>query len=752
MKRIVMVLLAAAVLTAFTTACGSDTPSSSDNSASPSSENSSAETVSAPSGSEGTTAEDFPTSIVTDAGGNTQVVTVTPTGGTKTTSHSDTKTTGSGDAGKPSLVLHSAPASLPAALKNTDYTFSVKGGNKDWQKISAYTVKVDPELPANTRVVDGSGNTIEPKVQNSPLISFDLTGSAEVSIVKNRGVFQADKVKVYPESLGIQPKVSGNTLTFSINGPQQLAVSLDGTKTNMAYIMANPSQAKPQAKKTFAAGVTTLPEVGYSVWNGTIKDIYMYKMALPEALITQLKDTNTVPMDGKPVLLKKYQETFTFDGKDDFYDVPDGGYYYNTSGQFSISAKVMLKAGSDTTPQVRGILMETLYRRSDGTLASNIGGWETPYVTNEKLPADGKEHHVALVKDGQKVTIYIDGKACTAQNGSDKRPSDTQSVQFWTVFGANKIVNGYYLSDNETVYLEPGAVVRGTFLASGVKNARITGRGIIDIGTVTNDLIKGGFNYNTQRGIVVTGSDGITIDGVTISNAYSFSIHLRESKNVTLDHLKIFSHYGATDGVNIKACSGIRIQNSFIRSNDDCISVYASSDNAIGSTSGVTAQNCILISDSAHAVFAGIHADPLKKETISGLSFKDLDVIDSRTPGDPYYGVLGINAGNQVTVKQVLFENIRISSVSNQQLFNIRVMMNSAYNTVPGLLVDNVTFRNITYTGAAPIKSGISGYDDSRKVQNVLFDNVVINGSKISAGNASTYLAVGPYASGIQYK
>ena len=58
--------------------------------------------------------------------------------------------------------------------------------------------------------------------------------------------------------------------------------------------------------------------------------------------------------------------------------VPDGYRVLllqtGASGQFSISAKVTLKAGSDATPMQRGILMEGLYRRSDGTLASNIGG------------------------------------------------------------------------------------------------------------------------------------------------------------------------------------------------------------------------------------------------------------------------------------------------------------------------------------------------------------------------------------------
>lgn len=713
--------------------------------------------------------EAFATSIATDASGGTVIVTVprtnasgnkAPTGkgsagkgdGQSPTDQGGsvhkTTTTSKATAAAPSLTLYAAPSSLPAALRNTDYTFQVKGGGKDWQTISAYNVKIDPDLPANKRTVDGSNNTIEPKVQNSPLISFALNGTAEVSITKNRGTFQADKVKVYPESLNIRPTVSGNKLTFTMNGAQKLAVSLDGSKTNMAYVMASEPAAAVKAQKTFSAGVTTLPMVGEGVWNGTIRDLYMYQMTLTEAMIEQLRTTDTIPMDGKAVLKKKYTQTLTFDGTDDYFD---DSYYYNTAGQYSVSAKVMLKADTDQNPGLRAIMMGALYRRSDGTLASNIGGWESPYITNEKLPADGKEHHVVLVKSGQTVTIYIDGKACTAQNGSDRRPSDTESVQFWTVVGANQLINAYYAKDNETIYLAPGAVVRGTIYVQAADHVKICGPGMIDIGTVTNDINQG-FNFNTQRGIVVSNAKSVVIEDVTVNNSYSFSVHLRESSGVTIDNLKVFSHYSATDGVNIKACSNVAIRDSFIRANDDSISIYASNDNAIGSSSKITVEGSTLASDAAHAIFTGIHADPGKSETISGLTFRDIDVIQSRTPGDPYYGVFGVNAGDNVTVKDVLFENIRVSSQSNQQLLNVRVMMNSAYNLKPGLLVDGVTFRNISYTGSALLKSVVSGNDASHLVKNITFDTVTVNGTKWTAGNASTHLSIGHHVAGVQYK
>lgn len=40
-------------------------------------------------------------------------------------------------------------------------------------------------------------------------------------------------------------------------------------------------------------------------------------------------------------------------------------------------------------------------------------------------------------------------------------------------------------------------------------------------------------------------------------------------------------------------------------------------------------------------------------------------------------------------------------------------------------------FSNITYQGIGENKSVIFGYDNDRKVRNVTFDNIVINGEKI---------------------
>ena len=54
-------------------------------------------------------------------------------------------------------------------------------------------------------------------------------------------------------------------------------------------------------------------------------------------------------------------------------------------------------------------------------------------------------------------------------------------------------------------------------------------------------------------------------------------------------------------------------------------------------------------------------------------------------------------------------------------------MYNHKYNEAPGKGIENIYFKNITYQGWQPNTSIISGYDETRKIKNVVFENLRIN-------------------------
>ena len=79
----------------------------------------------------------------------------------------------------------------------------------------------------------------------------------------------------------------------------------------------------------------------------------------------------------------------------------------------------------------------------------------------------------------------------------------------------------------------------------------------------------------------------------------------------------------------------------------------------------------------------------------------------------------------------MLFDNIRIENLHQGCLLQVKVSWNDKYCAAPGLGVENVTFRNVRYNGEMPYLSLINGYNEERKVKNITFEGLKINGRAI---------------------
>ena len=96
-----------------------------------------------------------------------------------------------------------------------------------------------------------------------------------------------------------------------------------------------------------------------------------------------------------------------------------------------------------------------------------------------------------------------------------------------------------------------------------------------------------------------------------------------------------------------------------------------------------------------------------------------------------YQGCLAINAGDNNLIRNVRFENIRIEDFRQGQLVNLRIFFNEKYCKAPGRGIENILFKDISYTGKDAEVSMIIGYDKERKVKNIRFENLTINGEVI---------------------
>lgn len=275
--------------------------------------------------------------------------------------------------------------------------------------------------------------------------------------------------------------------------------------------------------------------------------------------------------------------------------------------------------------------------------------------------------------------------------------------------------NQIRIPSNTTVYLAPGAVVKAKLLIDKAENVRIIGRGILD---------------HPMRGIEVTDSKDILIDGITVVNPDHYTVFGGGSTGIIIKNLKSFSCKGWSDGIDMMCCHDVLIDNVFMRNSDDCIALYAHRWNYWGGTSNITVQNSILWADVAHPINIGGHGDPDSDigETVEKITLRNIDILEHDEDDPIYQGCMAVDCGDKNLVRNVLFEDIRVENIQEGRLFYVKVRFNEKYDKQPGRGIENITFRNIAYNGIGENPSVIEGLDKTRKVKNVTFKNLTING------------------------
>lgn len=282
----------------------------------------------------------------------------------------------------------------------------------------------------------------------------------------------------------------------------------------------------------------------------------------------------------------------------------------------------------------------------------------------------------------------------------------------------NKETKTFEIPSNTTVYMEPGAVLKGKLSCDSVENVRICGRG---------------FLLTPQQGVGIEFSKNVTIDGLTVINPRHYSVSGGQSQGIIIRNLRSFSYQGWSDGIDMMCCSDVLIDRVFMRNSDDCIALYNHRWAFYGGSRNITVQNSTLWADVAHPINMGGHGNPdaVPGEVMENVTFRNIDILEHDEDDPPYQGCIAIDAGDRNLVRHILCEDIRVESIQEGCLFYIKVRYNDKYDKQPGRGVENVVFRNIVYNGPNDSQSVLEGFDKSRRVRNITFENVVINGRKL---------------------
>lgn len=274
------------------------------------------------------------------------------------------------------------------------------------------------------------------------------------------------------------------------------------------------------------------------------------------------------------------------------------------------------------------------------------------------------------------------------------------------------------LHSGETLYVAGGSVIDGVVIIDKADGVKVVGRGMI--------------YPERSMGVLVSNSRNVEVKGI-----FTTQCAVGGSDNVKIENVKVMSYYGWGDGFNVFASKNVTYNHIFARTSDDCTTIYATRKGFNGGCKNILTEDAVLWADVAHPFMIGLHGSATElgvdapADTITDITYRNIDVIDMHENQVDYQGCFAILAGDNNIIKNITFEDIRVENFRKGRLIDIRIPWNLKYCSAPGLLVENILFKNIYYNGDKSDLSLIIGYDENRKVKGVTFDNLVINGVHI---------------------
>jgi hypothetical protein len=308
------------------------------------------------------------------------------------------------------------------------------------------------------------------------------------------------------------------------------------------------------------------------------------------------------------------------------------------------------------------------------------------------------------------------------------------------------------LEDDETLYLEGGAVVRAVVRARDARNVSIRGAGILDAGTRRHKINM----------LVLRECRDSSVENIILLDPLGWTIHLSGSENIRVANTRVIGWRANSDGLDIEYSSKVRVEGCFWRTNDDCIAVKAiyppgvegvpfeeminpetlgghKVARVVGDVMGdIDIRNCVLWNDTGGQGFEiGFE---LRVDEIRGIRFRDSDVIHVMGGG-----AFTIHNGDRAKIEDILIENIRVENTDRLIDFHVGVSIYSDDCPEPYRRSNDKRVAvpaehrpkqaNNPYQWYVPAERDLVTYEASRgHVRNVVFRNISV-GSKPKTGS-----------------
>ena len=403
---------------------------------------------------------------------------------------------------------------------------------------------------------------------------------------------------------------------------------------------------------------------------------------------------------------------------------------------------------------------------------------EFPFKRVEVLPAgsgieptvDGKTMTFTMDNPGQDLSFVFDGDYQGYTLHLFTNEIDHEAESYKGKFGVIYYGPGYHdrsdgeitLSSGMTLYVDAGAVVNGPIVVKYAKNVKILGTGVIMMDKKNAvDPTYGNIN------LCLNNAENVEI-GSIIANAHrtqNWTTHIYYSKNVTVTGYHVVSpRYASTDAIDISNSQNVTIKDVFLRSCDDCVTVKGLGNASLPDDNppneNIHVSDSVLWSDCNNAMVVG---EESMAAYYNDISFSNIDVLYSYDDRDNHErleerAVMSIVQLHGTEVTNITWEDIRINNC--QRLVCFRFLDSFWFGSIQGNqmylgYVDGVTLRNITCTSDNDSSIAnqilIYGWSEDKMIQNVTFENFVVNGKKL-VSMLNPYMKVNNYIRNIQFK
>ena len=328
--------------------------------------------------------------------------------------------------------------------------------------------------------------------------------------------------------------------------------------------------------------------------------------------------------------------------------------------------------------------------------------------------------------------------------------------------------------DNTMVVLEEGAHLCAAIDIRSAKGTRISGRGFINLldrcyGADKNfeGELVGAFRDNVVPAIYIhENASNVLVQDITIITDFR-CITSRNAEGIHIENVKMFSSAQNGDGVNVINTQRVRVNNSYIHSQDDCFCGYNNCDSIRflwddekymkgQPTSDLVLTNSVVWTNCRPFVFGGHATGATNPRCVmenilvenceiigmaNSLHYEDDFTLKRYNTRTFWSGMMRILSQSEQIVRNITFRNIDVEWTKgyNGQPIHIAVRDNSktSYKESQGYRIENILFENISFRhvdkSVMPIymkaPSDLEGYG----IYGVKFNNVTFDGKPYKA-------------------